>query len=33
MDDILNDSMASISLLHKQSIVREQNKRQEIKKK
>ena len=33
MDDILNDSMASISLLHKQSIVREQNKRQEARKK
>jgi len=32
MDDMLNESMCSISILHKQSIVKELNKRQERKK-
>jgi len=32
MDDILNDSMSKVALLHKQSIVKELNKRQEKKK-
>jgi hypothetical protein len=32
MDEMLNESMASISLIHKQSIVKQLNKRQEKKK-
>lgn len=32
MDDVLNDSMSGLALLHKQSIVKELNKRQEKKK-
>lgn len=32
MDEMLNESMCSISIIHKQSIVKELNKRQERKK-
>lgn len=32
MDEMVNDTMTSISMVHKQSIVREQNKRHEKKK-
>ena len=32
MDDMVNESMSSISIFHKQSIVKELNKRQERKK-